>query len=846
MATTAQTIQSYYQTILARTGSASEVAFWVNQVDTVGIPLAQVQTDFATSPEALANVAPILQMYQADLGRAADSAGLTAWVGLEEGGTSLATIAADIAGSAESQTHNGFTAGAAPTTAFVTNLYKSILGRQPETAAVVASWVGSGLSDAQIVAAIGGSAEAIADDKAAVTTYLATGGGGSAVGETLALTPGVDAGPAFTGGPNATFIGTVTPGTNSTLNAGDSLTGVGAGNTLQIIQTISSPANDLAGVTLAGIQTVSLQSTTGGMADIDLTLSPSVSKVIALNTAGLGTDTFTGLAAGAQVVASGAATGAGAGGPFPTAVNFAYTSLTGAVSVGVDSGANGVTFNDLAGSAPTAATISSTGAANGTVANFDTFNLATGATLTSLTVNAATNLVAQLNLGNYAATAALTVSGAGSVNLTPSGTTTFKTISDSGSGALTVTADATKLTSFTGGAGNDTLTLFGALGAGSTINLGAGNNKLLGVTAVTTSSGTTINGGGTTGADSVSSGLIDAGNAGQFTNFQDLSLDNPAVTAFDVSLVAGITTLSVDTMSLGVGNYTNVTTSQGLTDTFVGDNSAATNNLSFKGLTGTSNAYTIAFNGAAQTTAPTVPNVELGEINATGINNFTIASNGGANTWNSLTLADAAANTVTITGSQNLNVAFAGFGGVPPNTGVTSISGSAATGKLTIDTTGVVAAAGATNALVNGLTITGGSGNDTLIAITNATLTGGAGADTFNAMNFVNNATGLADVTDFTAGTDKLAVVAGTADTFASTAQNIGLATNLGTALSAATVAGQITWFQLGGNTFVDQAGTGSATGTFNAAAGAAGAHVIELAGQIDLSHLGLTGNTLA
>ena len=125
----------------------------------------------------------------------------------------------------------------------------------------------------------------------------------------------MDAGAAFTGGPNATFVGTVggAPGTpTGTLNPGDSLTGTGTGNTLQIVDTSTGvgQANDLVGVTLANIQTITLQNS-GGITPndtINLALYPTVSKVVALNTLN-NADTFTNLATGAQVVASGAGTG---------------------------------------------------------------------------------------------------------------------------------------------------------------------------------------------------------------------------------------------------------------------------------------------------------------------------------------------------------------------------------------------------------------------------------------------------------------------------------------------------------------------------------------------------------
>jgi hypothetical protein len=811
MATTAQTIQSYYQTILARTGSASEVAFWVNQVDTVGIPLAQVQTDFATSPEALANVAPILQMYQADLGRAADSAGLTAWVGLEESGTSLATIAADIAGSAESQTHNGFTAGAAPTTAFVTNLYKSILGRQPETAAVVASWVGSGLSDAQIVAAIGGSAEAIADDKAAVTTYLATGGGASAVGGTFTLTTGVDAGAAFTQGPNATFIGTVgATAAATTLNAGDSLTGVGTGDTLQIVETAGSTAsNELAGVTLAGIQTVSLQNTTVGIADIDLTLSPSVTKVVALNTAGNATpgftggiDSFTGLAAGTQVIASGAGTGAGgtAGNvSSDTTVDFAYATPTSAVSVGVDGGANGVTFRGTG--TETAANISSTGAANGKtgLTTTDNFDLTAGTnTLTTLAVNATTNLVATLQTGDYAATAALTVSGAAtSVNL--GSAANFKTIDASKltAGGLTIGL-GTNTTSFVGGANNNVVTTAAvAATAASSINAGKGtaNTLVIGAsTDVNTAALAALYAGFSTLTDNVS-GAIDVS---KFTN--------STITAENVSGTASLSGLSTaQAAAITV-------TATGSTPTFAVTGATSLNPATI-GLTVNDGATTGAAGSSTVTVVPTAPDV--GTVNLTVANaidtavvNLTavtapttqlvIAGPGIAQ----VTLGTAPAN-VTLDGVAG-NMVTLGGGGSNVNLGTSAaqtinLSGGRTT-PTAADTITVGADANAVYGTKGSATVTGDIVNLSNFTLNEDTLKFTAGAPTTlaDATTITAAQTGVTGLTASSAS-GILSFVAGPTDTTNSLQQDVFAAANILDTAGASQVAAFIN----AGNTYV-------------------------------------------
>jgi hypothetical protein len=337
MATTAETIQGYYNNILARTGSVAEVTYWANLVDEGGISLSQIQTDFATSSEAVTNVAPIVEMYEADLGRAPDNAGLTYWVGLEESGTSLATIGAAIAGSAESQAHNGFTTGTAPTTAFVTSLYANILGRQPESAAVVTSWVSSGLSSAQIVAAISGSAEAEAHASADVNAYLATGGGAFNGSGTVPLTPGVDnaVGTNIAGSLSSFFFDGVGP----TLNTGDRVTGSGANNSLTLADGFGAGTDIIpTGITISNIQNVALQTAGNagnGGSPFDTSPYSSVTSTTVTSSGG-GTDTVQAAPTGTITVTHNA-TGGGV-----QTFGGSNTTVTTNGNTGVTVGGNGV------------------------------------------------------------------------------------------------------------------------------------------------------------------------------------------------------------------------------------------------------------------------------------------------------------------------------------------------------------------------------------------------------------------------------------------------------------------------------------------------------------------------
>jgi S-layer protein len=478
----------------------------------------------------------------------------------------------------------------------------------------------------------------------------------------------------------------------------------------------------------------------------------------------------------------------------------------------------------------------------------------TAATATSVTVN--TTVKSSLDLTGITTLTSVVLTGSGALKFYPMGSSVLSldgspatgsltlgslnaalTTVSTGSGNDTLTLNATTKSTVSTGAGNDTVTLGAVLAAGSSINLGAGNDKLLGTSLPATSlSATSVIDGGD-GIDTLSIGLVNAGNASLFKNFENLSV-SAANVSLDASLVSGITGLTIDAAA-AAPVLSGLTPSQSLTDNFVGDNSANTTTLTFasSSVAGTSDTYNITFAGSAQTSAPTSANALAGTIAASGIENFNIASTSAANTWNSLTLgADTSARTVVITGAQKLDVAFAAnFGEVNAGNGTVGVSlidGSAATGALSINEANVVAATA-------GLTVKGGSGADTLTTSTfSSTLTGNSGADTFNVTAAIwgqNANTGgvITTITDASPG--DLIKFDTTAVNLNNTAVNVSAATNLATALGAAStaaaVAHTVEWFVYGGNTYLlDSAAIG--TGTLVTT----GDIVVKLAGQVDLT----------
>jgi hypothetical protein len=180
MATTTQTIQSYYQDILQRTGSSTDVSYWTNLVSDGSLTLSQVEYDFVFSPEAQTNVVPVVEAYEVSLGRVPDIAGLTYWVQLADSGTPMSSIEADIANSPEAMALYGTNV----TSASLTQLYQNAFDRLPDTGGLN-YWLNSGLSMAQIEVDFINSPEGQADLPGIADNYLESIGNGTAVGGSL-------------------------------------------------------------------------------------------------------------------------------------------------------------------------------------------------------------------------------------------------------------------------------------------------------------------------------------------------------------------------------------------------------------------------------------------------------------------------------------------------------------------------------------------------------------------------------------------------------------------------------------------------------------------------------------
>ena len=326
----------------------------------------------------------------------------------------------------------------------------------------------------------------------------------------------------------------------------------------------------------------------------------------------------------------------------------------------------------------------------------------------------------------------ITGDAASAISANLAGATTLDAGSVTGNDAantVILTADAADTISVDLGKGNDVL-MISTISATHTIAAGDGIDSLVAATSISATTGAKIS-----GFEVVSAGAV------------------------SVTLPAATNTIGTVSFTGTGGTVAGVASGATVSQAATGANTVSNT----AGWTGTADSISVAVGGAASSGAITQ------SLTATGIETATITNAqigtdvtarsvgvAGANLAK-MTVVSAGTAPITITGGgvALAEIDASGVGGIVTNSASTKATGF----KLT---TG----AGAD-------TLTGGTGADTLIAgagidsITGGvgidTLTGGAGADTFN---YAANATGAVVsslaapdvITDFTSGTDKLAI----------------------------------------------------------------------------------------
>ncbi len=460
MATALSTNQAaaLYNAVLLRNGSASEQSYWATQID-AGVTLGQVTTSFVNSAEALNVVDPIIRIYQGGFGRAPDAAGLRYFVGLADSGVSANSIAQSFVLSAEFATQYGANIIAPTTaaeTAFVNALYTHYLGRTADSAGL-AYWLTvlgtpTASSEANLVLSFGNSAENVSATQAGANAYL-TAGANTALAATTATTVGGATYPATLQSPSDTValtagLDNLSGFRNTSFTATYSDAGVGAGNTLQLGDTITGP-----GGTNANSLTITPNAAIAGGAG-----ATTLQDAIWANVTNMSALSVT-TTAGAISVGTGAAFNAA----FASSAKLTAASTDGPITLNL----SGSTFQGVASSVAYAGPETISVTTNGVGAQ----GISTGTGLSTVSAVAAGG--AQTVLGSNLTSISLTNSGAGA-----------QTVTSTGSAAVTVQASANGgLQTITTGSGNDIITIGPAASVGTsaslaTINAGLGTDTI--------------------------------------------------------------------------------------------------------------------------------------------------------------------------------------------------------------------------------------------------------------------------------------------------------------------------------------------------------------------------------
>ncbi|NKE66410.1 hypothetical protein RAMLITH_11310 [Ramlibacter sp. RBP-2] len=438
---------------------------------------------------------------------------------------------------------------------------------------------------------------------------------------------------------------------------------------------------------------------------------------------------------------------------------------------------------------------------------------------------------------DLAALKSVTVTGSAGLTLSGAETDTLTSVNTSATtGTVTASIDASKAT-YTGGAGVDNVTLSSAT-VSKAVNTGAGNDMVTLASGTGTPAEAIVGGDGTDTLVMVVADAVAASTGATFETkidgFERLSLSVPgAVSAVDLSNLDDINyvisagTAGVNTLALskfGANGTLELTA----------DNAAGIT-ASLADATGSADSFNLVLTSAGILAG--------GTVTVAGVESVAITSDDTNTTAhvNTLTLTAAAAKSVTVGGDAGLNLTLVG------DAALTSVDASALTGALTINANSALAltvtggsGADSLTATGSGDTLNGGAGNDTLTGADLTTLSGGAGNDIFvmNKPSNVNSYSTIADaasgdVIDLDAANGGTVVFTQSAIVLAGTAVFQDYANAAVNALGAD--ADNAAWFQFGGNTYIVQSGrdhSGAGTPDFGNNVDA----IIKLTGLVDLS----------
>lgn len=435
---------------------------------------------------------------------------------------------------------------------------------------------------------------------------------------------------------------------------------------------------------------------------------------------------------------------------------------------------------------------------------------------------------------DLAALKSVTVTGSAGLTLSGTETDTLTSVNTSATtGTVTASIDASKAT-YTGGAGVDNVTLSSTT-VSKAVNTGAGNDMVTLASGTGTPAEAIVGGDGTDTLVMVVADAVAASTGATFETkidgFERLSLSVPGVaSAVDLSNLDDINYVISGGTAGGFALTLNKFGANGTLE--LTGNNADGITASLADATGSADSFNLVLTSAGALTG--------GTVTVAGVESVAITSDDTDTTAhvNTLTLTAAAAKTVTVSGDAGLNLTLAG------DAALTSVDASALTGALTINANSALAltvtggsGADSLTATGSGDTLNGGAGNDTLTGADLTTLSGGAGNDIFM-MNLPSNVNSYSTITDASSGDviDLDAANAGTVVFSQSAVVLAGTAVFQDYANAAVNALGadanNAAWFQYGGNTYIVQSGNATAGNDFVNGQDS----IIKLTGLVDLS----------
>lgn len=173
--TTSATVTEYYQKIIQRDPTASELSSKVAEIDSNSQTLVQFRDELINSTEAQQYVFPVARIYQAVFGREPDAAGFDVNVDALRGDLELVQLANAFVASEEFLNRFGTRD---VTDDYIEALYQNVLGRASD-AAGKAGWLASGRSAAEILIGFSESPEFQNNYNPSVVNFLQAAASGA-------------------------------------------------------------------------------------------------------------------------------------------------------------------------------------------------------------------------------------------------------------------------------------------------------------------------------------------------------------------------------------------------------------------------------------------------------------------------------------------------------------------------------------------------------------------------------------------------------------------------------------------------------------------------------------------